>query len=55
MFVVCDEHLDEVVDDFVEEFGEPPDLYSLEVTTFTQWAAPQTCQLCDRAPRYLVV
>lgn len=55
MFVVCEEHLDEAVDDFLEEFGESPDLYSLEETTFTQWVVPETCHFCDRPPRYLVV
>lgn len=55
MFVVCEEHLDEAVDDFLEEFEESPDLYSLEETTFTQWVVPETCHFCDRPPRYLVV
>lgn len=55
MFVVCEEHLDEAIDDFLEEFEEPPDLYNLEDVTFTRWTAPPTCQFCDRAPKYLVV
>ncbi len=55
MYVVCVEHIDQAIDDFVEVYESPPDIYLLEELSFTAWTAPATCDLCQRKPIYLVV
>lgn len=55
MYVVCDEHLEEAIDRFVEVYEMPPDIHYLGKISFTDWTAPQTCDFCDRPPKYLVV
>lgn len=55
MYVVCNEHLENAIEEFVDVYEQPPDLYELEVVKFTEWSAPKTCDFCDRVPRYLVV
>ncbi|HOB34920.1 MAG: CxxH/CxxC protein [Firmicutes bacterium] len=55
MYVVCPEHLDQAIDEFVEVYEMPPDLYLLDKVSFTDWTAPQHCDFCQRAPVYLVV
>ncbi|MBO8168588.1 MAG: CxxH/CxxC protein [Thermoanaerobacteraceae bacterium] len=55
MYVVCAEHLDRAIDEFVEVYESPPDLYILDEVSFTDWITPSTCDFCDRAPHYLVV
>ncbi|SNS53180.1 CxxH/CxxC protein, BA_5709 family [Anaerovirgula multivorans] len=55
MYVVCNEHLDNAIDDFVDVYEQPPDLYELEAVTFTDWTAPRCCDYCDHIPRFLVV
>lgn len=55
MFTVCDRHLDRAIDEFVEVYEMPPDLYLLSDVTFTEWTAPPICNFCDLPPRYLVV
>ncbi len=55
MYVVCREHLEQAIDEFVDIYETPPDLYELSSVTFTDWAAPTTCNFCKTAPVYLVV
>jgi len=55
MYVTCNKHLEEGIEDFVEVYEQPPDLYELEKVSFTEWVAPKTCDYCDRIPKYLVV
>lgn len=55
MYTVCPEHLEKAIDEFVDVYDSPPDLYMVGEVTFTDWAAPATCDFCDRAPKYLVV
>ena len=55
MYVVCDEHLSDAIDDFVEVYEQPPDLYELEKVSFTDWISPHKCDFCVRTPKYLVV
>lgn len=55
MFVVCEEHLDQAMDDFVEEYGASPDVHRLDEVKFTAWTAPETCQFCSARPRFLVI
>ena len=55
MYVTCNKHLEEGIEDFVEVYEQPPDLYELDKVKFTEWVAPKTCDYCDRVPKYLVV
>lgn len=55
MYVVCNEHLELAIEEFVETYEQPPDIYELHKVSFTDWTSPQTCHYCDRVPRYLVV
>ena len=55
MYVVCGEHLEEAIEDFVEIYEQPPDIYELEKISFTDWMAPKDCDLCSKIPKYLVV
>ncbi|HZG84867.1 CxxH/CxxC protein [Paenibacillus sp.] len=55
MHVVCEEHLELALDRFVDEYEDAPDVVDLEVTTFSAWEPPATCEQCGRSARYLVV
>jgi len=55
VYVVCREHLEEAIDEFVDVYEMPPDIYKLNDITFTKWTAPATCDFCDKHPIYLVV
>jgi len=55
MYIVCGEHLDRAIDDFVEVYETSPDLYLLEKVKFTDWNSPKTCDFCEHIPTYLVV
>ncbi|GFN37149.1 CxxH/CxxC protein [Tepidimicrobium xylanilyticum] len=55
MYVVCNEHLENAIDDFIEIYEQPPDIYELEKVTFTDWASPRNCNYCGNLPKYLVV
>jgi len=55
MYVVCDEHIEEAIDEFVEIYEMPPDIYILEKVSFTDWIAPRRCDKCNTPPKYLVV
>lgn len=55
VYVVCEEHLERALDEFVEIYEMPPDLYELEAVSLTDWAAPTCCTFCSKPPKYLVV
>ncbi len=55
MFVVCREHLEEAIDEFVESYGAAPDVHLLAATRFTDWSPPGHCQYCGQEPVYLVI
>lgn len=55
MFVVCAEHLEQAMDDFVEEYGASPDIHRLDKIKFTDWTAPEKCQFCEAAACFLVI
>ncbi|WP_084296012.1 CxxH/CxxC protein [Desulfitibacter alkalitolerans] len=55
MYVVCDEHIEEAIDEFVEIYEMPPDIYLLDKVSFTDWTAPHRCDKCSNPPKYLVV
>lgn len=55
MYVVCLEHLERAIDEFVDEYEMPPDVHLLSDITFTEWTAPPQCHFCGNPPVYLVV
>ena len=55
MYVVCNEHLEDAIEEFVETFEQSPDIYELEEVSFTDWASPHNCHYCERPPKYLVL
>ena len=55
MYVVCPEHLEQAIDEFLDQFEDAPDIHILKDVTFTQWTAPLSCHFCSLAPKYLVV
>lgn len=55
MYIVCLEHLDLAIDDFVDEYEEAPDVVDLQEVRFINWDPPATCERCGQAARFLVV
>lgn len=55
MYVVCEEHLERALDEFVEIYEACPDVHILEKIHFTDWETPCTCDFCQKKPVYLVV
>ncbi|MBL0385104.1 CxxH/CxxC protein [Tumebacillus sp. ITR2] len=56
MYVVCKEHVEIALDEFVDEYeGQAPDVYNLKEISFTAWSAPAKCEFCDNNPKYLIV
>jgi CxxH/CxxC protein (TIGR04129 family) len=55
LFIVCQEHLEQAIEEFVELYGASPDIHRLDEVTFTDWKAPETCQYCGEHSVYLVI
>lgn len=55
MYIVCEEHVDWALDDFVDEYEDAPDVVDLEKVQFSDWQPPAHCSECERKPRYLIV
>ncbi|MFC0210967.1 CxxH/CxxC protein [Paenibacillus chartarius] len=55
MFVVCKEHVEIAIDEFVDEYEDAPDLVDLTEVRFTAWEPPACCQFCSESPRFLIV
>ncbi len=55
MYVVCADHLECAIDEFVEIYEAAPDLYRLSEVSFTGWSAPPHCDFCVRLPLFLIV
>lgn len=55
MYAVCEEHLDKALEEFVEAYESPPDLYRLNEVSFTEWTTPSHCDFCPRLPLFLIV
>ncbi|MGI6575831.1 MAG: CxxH/CxxC protein [bacterium] len=55
MYCVCNEHLERAIDEFVDIYEMPPDIYRLSQVSFTAWDSPPTCNFCSLPPQYLVV
>lgn len=55
MYVVCNLHLEEAIEEFIETYEQPPDIYDMDQVSFTDWDKPSTCTYCNSNPKYLVV
>lgn len=55
VLIVCQEHIDQGIDEFVDEYEQPPDLYRLNDVQFTNWQPPQSCVYCKDKPIFLVL
>lgn len=55
VYVVCKDHLDEAIEEFLDAYEASPDIHRLKDITFTEWTAPPVCHFCSRAPEFLVV
>ncbi len=55
MYVVCLDHVEIALEEFVEIYEQSPDVYELEKVSFTDWASPKRCDFCEKKPEYLIV
>lgn len=55
MYVVCMEHIEDAIDEFIVEYEQSPDIHELKKISFTEWESPNKCDFCDAKPRFLVV
>jgi CxxH/CxxC protein (TIGR04129 family) len=55
MYVVCKEHLEIAIDQFIDEYEEAPDIVDLQKVHFAQWEPPRHCEHCEAAAQFLVV
>jgi CxxH/CxxC protein (TIGR04129 family) len=55
MYVVCKDHLEIAIDEFVDEYEEAPDIVDLEKVRFSRWEPPVHCEHCKENARFLVV
>lgn len=55
MYVVCMEHIEDAIDEFVVEFEQTPDIYELDKVSFTEWESPDVCDFCKNKPKFIVL
>lgn len=55
MYVVCLDHVEVALEEFVEVYEQSPDVYELEKVSFTDWQSPKKCDFCSEKPEYLIV
>ncbi|MEC0226764.1 MULTISPECIES: CxxH/CxxC protein [Paenibacillus] len=55
MYVVCKDHVEIAIDEFVDEYEEAPDIVDLAKTHFANWEPPTHCEHCKELARFLVV
>jgi len=55
MYVVCKDHVEIAIDEFVDAYEEAPDIVDLEKTHFANWEPPTHCEHCQASARFLVV
>lgn len=55
MYTVCEDHLDQAIEEFIVANETSPDLYLLDNASFTGWTAPSHCDYCLNRPVYLIV
>ena len=54
MYVVCMEHIEDGIDEFVVKYEQAPDVYELEKIDLTQVRNTDKCAFCEEKPRFLV-
>ncbi|EPY09900.1 hypothetical protein PAAL66ix_27978 [Paenibacillus alvei A6-6i-x] len=56
MYVVCKEHVELAIDNFVDEFEDAPDVVDLDGVEFSDWERPiKCCMDCEQEAKFLVV
>lgn len=56
MYVVCKDHLELAIDEFVDEYEDAPDIIDLHEVQFRAWQPPAHCEHCETGEaRFLVV
>jgi CxxH/CxxC protein (TIGR04129 family) len=55
MHVVCKDHLEIAIDEFVDDYEEAPDIVDLQEVRFSEWDPPAHCEHCQGEARFLVV
>lgn len=54
MYVACEEHIEHVIDQYVDEKELSPDLHRIDTLAQTNRDIPAKCHLCSRPPVYLL-
>lgn len=54
MYAACNEHIENVIDQYVDEHQLSPDLYRLADAPETPGPIPAHCHFCSRPPVYLL-
>ena len=55
MYVICEQHLEQAIDEFIDEYECSPDVYVLTEVHFKAWTQPAMCDKCQTEPKYLVI
>lgn len=55
MFVVCIEHIEDAIDEFLVEYEESPDIHQIEDIKQIYFKVPDKCQFCNEKPEFLVI
>jgi CxxH/CxxC protein (TIGR04129 family) len=55
VFTVCIEHVEQAIDTYVNDYGQPPDLYRLDTVRFADWQPSETCVICKGKAVLLIV
>lgn len=48
MFVVCKEHIEDAIDEFLVDYEESPDIFTLEYIKQIDFKIPETCHFCEK-------
>lgn len=55
MYVVCKEHVELAIENFVDEYEDAPDIVDLKETEFSDWDPPVKCAECEKHAEFLIV
>ncbi|GGN95067.1 CxxH/CxxC protein [Saccharibacillus kuerlensis] len=55
MYCVCKQHIENALEQFLDEYEEAPDLVNLKETEFSDWDPPVQCAHCEAPAEVLVV
>ena len=54
MFVSCEDHIEHVIEAFIDEFESSPDIYLVEKASMDM-ELPLQCHFCEHSPVYVVI